>query len=75
MSDLLETLTRELPHIMSKEYILIQMTYLKELSVMLPKLMEEQQKRLEQMQTRRTPAIKTVCGSRKAVLNLWIEVL
>ncbi|XP_076672756.1 uncharacterized protein LOC143371451 [Andrena cerasifolii] len=75
MSDLLETLAIELPHVMSEEYTLIQMSYLKDIAGMLPKLMEEQQKRLEQIQTYRSPATKKVCRSREAVLNLWIEVL
>ena len=75
MSDLLETLTIELPHMMSEEYILIQMSYLNDVAAMLPKLMEDQKKRLKQMQMPRTPLSKKVCGSRKAVLNLWIEVL
>ena len=75
MSDLLETLAIELPHMMSEEYTLIQMRYLKDIAGMLPKLMEEQQNRLEQILTYRSPAIKKVCGSRRAVLNHWIEVL
>lgn len=61
MSDLMETLIVELPHIMTAEYITIQKKYLNDLTLVLVKLTDEYRKKIEYIQTRKRNLLKKVC--------------
>ncbi|XP_076248676.1 uncharacterized protein LOC143188353 [Calliopsis andreniformis] len=61
MSDLLETLVIELPHVMSEDYIVIQLKYLNDLTKILMNLMDQHRKRIEHLLTRKRTLLKKCC--------------